>query len=178
MQWREHCCPDDRLGVWRNFISGSRSVGMRGLARHPARRAAGRLPLHLLVEQVLGLGLCQGVPVGYGIRERVVPHRWPACRSDRWRLGRLADGQVRMRCTGAASVIKATIHERPLLTAVPLPPDEWPMSVQGRDLPVRTYVPTDRKQRGPVGQPPSLSGSSFGPAPQVCARRASFLWLR
>jgi hypothetical protein len=49
------------------------------------------LPLHLLVEQALGLGLCQGVPVGYGVREPVVLRRWPACRGNRRRLGRLAD---------------------------------------------------------------------------------------
>jgi hypothetical protein len=45
----------------------------------------------LLVEQVLGLGLCQGIPVGDGIRERIVPRRWPACQGNRWRPGRLAD---------------------------------------------------------------------------------------
>jgi hypothetical protein len=49
------------------------------------------LPLHLLVEHALGLGLCQGSPIGSGIRERVVPRRWPACRRNRWRQGRLAD---------------------------------------------------------------------------------------
>lgn len=49
-----------------------------------------RLPLHFLVEDVLGLRLRQGVPVGYGLDRWVVPGRRPAGWADAWRLGRLA----------------------------------------------------------------------------------------
>jgi hypothetical protein len=50
-----------------------------------------RLPLHRLVEDVLGLRLGWGVPVGSGLDGRVVPRGRPAGRADPRRLGRLAD---------------------------------------------------------------------------------------
>ena len=57
----------------------------------PARPGDGRrLPLYLLVEDVLGLRLSQGVLVGYGFDGRVVPGGRPAGRADTGRLGRLA----------------------------------------------------------------------------------------
>jgi hypothetical protein len=41
----------------------------------PAALRREGLPLHLLVEDVLGLGLCQSVAIGCGIRKPVVPRR-------------------------------------------------------------------------------------------------------
>ena len=41
-----------------------------------------RLPLHFLIEDVLGLRLGQGVPVGYGLDGRGVPRGRPAGRAD------------------------------------------------------------------------------------------------
>jgi len=46
-----------------------------GSGTSPARPGDGRrLPLHLLVEDVLGLRLGQGAPVGYGFDRRVLLH--------------------------------------------------------------------------------------------------------
>ena len=36
-----------------------------------------RLPLHLLVEHILGLGPRERVPVGYGVRKAIGPRRGP-----------------------------------------------------------------------------------------------------
>jgi hypothetical protein len=49
--------------------------------RAACRVAAGQAP-HSLVEQLLELGLWQGVVIGYCIRKPVVPGRWPAYRGD------------------------------------------------------------------------------------------------
>jgi len=50
--------------------------GGAGLLRDQATGEGGgrRLPLHLLVEEVLGLRLGQGVRVGYGFDRRVFQH--------------------------------------------------------------------------------------------------------
>ena len=73
-------------------MTEERSQPVKGVARLLRDQATGaggdgrRLPLHVLVEDVLGLRLGQGVPVGYGRdgrRQRVgIPVDWGPCR---WR---------------------------------------------------------------------------------------------
>ena len=75
-------------------LAGARSRRVRGVARLLRDQATGGgrwLPRHLLVEDVLGLRLRQGVPVGYGLDGRVVPGGRPAGRADPRRVGGLAD---------------------------------------------------------------------------------------
>ena len=57
----------------------------------PAGLRRAWLPVHLLVEQLLGLGLRQGVPVRWGVRATAVPPRRSACRRNRWWLSRHAN---------------------------------------------------------------------------------------
>jgi len=49
------------------------------------------LPLHFLVEDVLGLRLGQGVPVGYRLGGGVIPGGGPGCWGDPGRIGGLAE---------------------------------------------------------------------------------------
>ena len=102
--------PGERWAFGRDELQGWEGYTRKGwrAARRTGRREG--LPLHLLVERVLGLGLRQGVPVGCGSDERVIPRGRPASGGDARRRGRLADRQVRIRCTGAASVMKAIMR--------------------------------------------------------------------
>ena len=92
----------DRDGWGRGSPLGGGRGGLGVVCRGPGAGRYGsladgddgrRLPLHFLVEDVLGLRLRQGVPVGYGLDRCVVPRGRPAGRADARRLGRLADSQ-------------------------------------------------------------------------------------
>ncbi len=81
-------------GTVASLGAACRGTGIAGTegGASPARPGDGRrLPLYLLVEDVLGLRLGQGVPVGYGLDGRVVPGGRPAGRADGWCHGGLAD---------------------------------------------------------------------------------------
>ena len=72
------CLGGRRAGLPRGLavLAGGAITTGAGRGTSPARPGDGRrLPLHLLVEDVLGLRLGQGVPVGYGLDGRVVPTR-------------------------------------------------------------------------------------------------------
>lgn len=88
----------EQTAVWegvRRGLTGARSRRVQSVAYlllDQARLGDGkRLPLHLLIEEVLGLWLGQCVPVGYGLDGRVVPGGQPVGRADPQRLGGLAD---------------------------------------------------------------------------------------
>ena len=74
-------------------VSGARSQRAQGVARllHDQATGGSYQPRHLLVEDVLGLRLGQGVPVGYGLDGRLLPGSGPACGRDPRRLLGLAD---------------------------------------------------------------------------------------
>ena len=78
---------------WMNECSGvAPGATKTGTLVPEGCRSPARTPvLQPLVDDVLGLRLGQGVPVGYGLDGRVVPGRRPAGRADTWQLSRLAD---------------------------------------------------------------------------------------
>jgi hypothetical protein len=81
-----------RLGGCRAGFGGGTITAGPGSGASPARPGdGGRLPLHFLVEDVLGLRLRQCVPVAYHLDDWGVPGGWRACRADPGRLDRLAD---------------------------------------------------------------------------------------
>ena len=103
------------LGGCRAGSGGGTITAGTGSGVSPARPGDGRRLTHqLLVEDALGLRLGQGVLVGYGLDERLVPTGRPAGRAvprRACRLARLA-GVVESRCTGGASAIRRRCANR------------------------------------------------------------------
>ena len=80
--------------AWRvacRCLPGHDRCGCREWRVSCATRRGRRLSLHLLVEDVLGLRLRQGVPVRYSLDGRVVPGGRPIGGADPRRLGRFTD---------------------------------------------------------------------------------------
>jgi hypothetical protein len=126
------------IGMW-----ASRAAGACRAWRAACSAAAGVVTTALAGRRRTRARACQGVPVGYGIRERVVARRWPAYRGSRWRPGRLADGGENALYRGA-SVKKATMR----MSAPQLEP------VSGKDANSRAR---SLAQRYPAGEPAALS---------------------
>jgi hypothetical protein len=84
---------------------GIKSDWCAGTCKPTTERRA-RLRLHLLIEEILGLGLCQGTPVGCGVRDSSLPsRRHGAGASEGGRAG--SPKWVGMNSTEAASMKKA-----------------------------------------------------------------------